>query len=38
MRNLSVRKSVRALAALVAVVGVLLLPLVAKAAEPIRVG
>jgi hypothetical protein len=38
MRNLTVRESVRALAALVAVVGVLLLPLAAKAAEPIRVG
>ena len=38
MRNLSVRKSVRALAALVAVIGVLLLPLTAKAAEPIKVG
>ncbi|MFZ0373812.1 MAG: amino acid ABC transporter substrate-binding protein, partial [Xanthobacteraceae bacterium] len=38
MRNLSVRKSVRALAALVAVIGVLLLPLMAKAAEPIKVG
>jgi len=38
MRNPSVRKSARALAALVAVIGVLLLPLMAKAAEPIRVG
>jgi len=36
MRNLSVRKSVRALAALVAVIGVLLLPLMAKAAEQSR--
>src|SRR5580693_8588451 len=38
MRNLTVRESVRALAALVAVVGVLIMPNLAKAADPIRVG
>ena len=38
MRNLSVRKSVRALAALAVVIGALLLPIAAKAAEPIKVG
>ena len=38
MRNLSVKKSMRALAALAAVVIILLLPIAAKAAEPIKVG